>query len=99
MRIMAEVDTAYGKFPADLHFTAYLDGRMEGSYSFIGYEGCMEGTLDDSGSFSVSGTHDSYAGKIEFSVSGKLAGSVLSGEGLTAAGGRFTVTGEADGSF
>ncbi len=97
--VRAEVDTFYGRFPLELEFVAYLDGRLEGVYSFIGYEGKIEGTLEDSGVFSVSGIFDSYAGAIEFRVDGRFSGRQLEGSGVTGKNGRFSVSGTTDGSF
>ena len=43
--------------------------------------------------FSVGGVVDSYVGSIEFSISGSYDGKIITGEGITANKGHFTVRG------
>ena len=90
--IRADIDTFYGDFPAGFDFT--IDGdRIDGTYSFIGYEGAFHGSMTGEDTFSVGGVVDSYVGPIEFSITGRYDGKKVSGEGITANKGRFTVRG------
>lgn len=91
-RVHANIDTFYGDFPADFEFTISSD-EISGEYSFIGYIGNFHGSMTGPDTFSVSGVVDSYVGKIDFSITGRYDGRNVSGEGVTANKGRFTVRG------
>lgn len=92
-RVQAEIDTFYGDFIADFDFNISDDGRIEGVYHFIGYEGPFSGIMTGEDTFSVSGTIDAYVGKIEFSINGRYDGKTVTGEGTTLTKGKFKVRG------
>ncbi|MBO8436813.1 MAG: hypothetical protein IAA97_07545 [Spirochaetes bacterium] len=91
--VRADITTFYGDFPAGFDFTISDDGKIEGVYSFIGYEGSFYGSMTGEETFSVGGVVDSYVGSIEFSISGSYDGKIITGEGITANKGHFTVRG------
>ncbi len=91
-RVHAEINTFYGEFPADFEFSIDED-RIEGTYSFIGYEGAFQGMMTGEDTFSVAGTVDSYVGRIDFSIDGHYDGKAVIGEGRTGSKGKFTVRG------
>ena len=91
--VRADIDTFYGDFPAGFDFTITDDGKIEGVYSFIGYEGAFHGSMTGEETFSVGGVVDSYVGHIEFSITGRYDGEKIIGEGITANKGHFSVRG------
>ena len=90
--ICAEIDTFYGDFRAEFDFS--IDGEsISGTYDFIGYHGNFSGMMTGEDSFVVNGVVDSYAGEIDFSITGRYDGRNVTGEGITGNKGRFSVRG------
>ena len=92
-RVRADIDTFYGDFPAEFDFEISNEGDITGTYAFIGYHGDFKGSMTGEDTFTVSGEIDSYIGKIDFSITGKYDGKIVTGEGVTEKKGRFSVRG------
>lgn len=94
--VRAEIDTFYGDFPAVFDFTLSENEEINGQYSFIGYAGAFSGHIVGEDGFEVSGTVDSYIGKIEFTIRGSVDHLHITGNGVTDKHGTFTIRGMLD---
>ena len=94
--VRAEIDTFYGDFAAVFDFDLSEDGKIDGHYSFIGYEGTFKGFLTGEDNFEVAGIVDSYVGTIDFTIRGSVDHLSVRGNGVTGRHGTFTIRGVLD---